>query len=77
MDFSVPTNHRVKIKESQNIDKYLDLAMQGEDNCWSPWNSTQRFGKDTGGTGDQRKNQDYPDHRSVKIKRICRRVLKI
>ena len=26
MDFVVPANHRVKIKESEKIDKYLDLA---------------------------------------------------
>ena len=28
VDFAVPTNHRVKIKESKRIDKYLDLARE-------------------------------------------------
>ena len=26
VDFAVPTNHRIKIKESKKKDKYLDLA---------------------------------------------------
>ena len=26
MDFAVPANHRVKLKENENRDKYLDLA---------------------------------------------------
>ena len=26
MDFSVPDNHRVKIKENEKRDKYLDLT---------------------------------------------------
>ena len=28
MDFAVPVDHRVKLKESENIDKYLDLARE-------------------------------------------------
>ena len=28
MDFDVPANHRVKIKENEKIDKYLDLARE-------------------------------------------------
>ena len=36
-------------------------------NCsWSSWSSPQRPGKDNVGTGDQRKNQDPPDHSTVK-----------
>ena len=26
MDFAVPADHRVKLKENENMDKYLDLA---------------------------------------------------
>ena len=26
MDFAVPVDHKVKIKENEKIDKYLDLA---------------------------------------------------
>ena len=65
--FAVPGDHRVKVKEIELIDKYLDFAKRAEDtvkhevdgdnNCsWIPWNSSQRFGKEIGGTGDQRKN---------------------
>ena len=30
MDFTVPTNNRVKIKENETIDKYLDIAREQE-----------------------------------------------
>ena len=26
VDFAVPANHRVKLKENENMDKYLELA---------------------------------------------------
>ena len=66
MDFVIPQDHRVKIKESKKINKYLDLAGElkicglecnGDPKCsWCTWNGPQRPGKETGGTGDQRKN---------------------
>ena len=28
MDFAVPADHRVKLKENEKIDKYLDLARE-------------------------------------------------
>ena len=28
MDFALPADHRVKLKESEKIDKYLDLAWE-------------------------------------------------
>ena len=28
MDFAIPADHRVKIKESENRDKYLDIARE-------------------------------------------------
>ena len=30
VDFAVPADHRVKIKEGEKIDKYLDLARELE-----------------------------------------------
>ena len=33
VDFAIPVDHRVKIKESKKIDKYLDLAGEREKNC--------------------------------------------
>ena len=62
MDFAVPADNRVKIKESWKMDKYLDLLGEGKKlkregdgdwNCsWSPWNSPQRPGKEVKETGD-------------------------
>ena len=51
MEFIVPAEHRAKIKESKNRDKYLDLAREpkktvecesdGDTNCsWWTWNSS-------------------------------------
>ena len=51
MDFSIWTEQRVKIKESEMIDKYLDFAGElwkdaGDTNCcWCPCNGSQRFEK--------------------------------
>ena len=78
VDFAVSADYSVKIKESENIDKYLDLARElkkvlerehdGDTSCsWSPCNCPQKFEKETGGIGDQRKNQDHLDHSNAKI----------
>ena len=34
MDFAVPADHRIKLKESEKKDKYLDLARELK----KPWN---------------------------------------
>ena len=34
MDFAVPTDHRIKLKESEKKDKYLDLA-RGLKKLWN------------------------------------------
>ena len=55
MDFTVPANRRVKLKEVEKKDKYLDLAEEamehegnGDTNCnWCTWNNPQRLGKGT------------------------------
>ncbi len=44
VDFAVPADHRIKLKECEKKDKYLDLAVEhGGDNytnCnWCVWNS--------------------------------------
>ena len=33
VDFAVPINHRVKLKENEKKDKYLDLARELKNNC--------------------------------------------
>ena len=66
MDFTVPTDFKLKIKDSKKINKYLNLARElkkvvehesnGESNCcWRSLNSppTRKRGKKTGGIGNQ------------------------
>ena len=35
MDFAVPADHKVKIKESEKIDEYRDLARELEKKLWN------------------------------------------
>ena len=76
MDFAIPTDSRVKMKEIKKIDKYFDLSKElkkkeaqyhesdGDINgSLSPWNGR----KETVRTGDQKKNRDLTDHSRVKI----------
>ena len=39
MDFAVPADHRVKLKESEKKDKYLDLTRELK----KPWNMKVTF----------------------------------
>ena len=66
VDFAVPADHRVKLKENEKMDKYLDLARElkklwnmkseSDTNCsWCTWNGPKRIGKGFGKSGDQRK----------------------
>ena len=50
----------------------IALAMghegDGNNNCsWCIWIDHQELGKETGRIGDQRKNQDHPEHSIFKI----------
>ena len=73
MDFVVLADHRGKIKESEKIDKYLELARELKKNCetleWRrhlcAWKGTQKPGKKTGGVQNQRKNWDHLDYSIV------------
>ena len=35
MDFAVPVDHRVKLKESEKKDKYLDFARELKQKLWN------------------------------------------
>ena len=35
MEFAVPADHRVKLKESEKKNKYPDLAREFLKNCWT------------------------------------------
>ena len=78
VDFAVPVDHRVKLKEEEKRDKYLDIAwelkkiMEHESNdytnCnWSSWYIHQRMGTRNGGLGNKRTNGDYPNYCIVEI----------
>ena len=82
MDFAVPLDYRVKIMlkdrkipgSCHRVEKFVEHEGDSDTNCiWCSWNSPQRLGKETGGTGDQRKNWDHPDCSTVKI---LKRLLK-
>ena len=78
MDFVVPANHKVKIKESEKIDKYLDLAWEHKksvehtsdddtNSSWCPKNSPKGHGKEIAKIRNLWKNRYYPDHSFVNI----------
>ena len=64
VDFAIPTDHRVKQKESNKRDKYQDhvenwkKSMEhesdgGDTSCnWHAWYSHQRIGTETGELGN-------------------------
>ena len=73
MDFAVPTGHRIKLKESEKKDKYLDHArelkkrMEHEgDNYinsdWCFWYSHQRIIKGTGGLCGRKTSEDRQNY---------------
>ena len=72
MDFAILADHRIKLKESEKRDKYLDLVrelkktMQHEGdshiNCnLCTCNNPQRIGKRTGRLGNMRTSGDSRD----------------
>ena len=81
MDFPVPAKYSVKMKESDNIDKYLDLA--GEPKSFGTWigwrykllwEHLERFsklGKMLREIGNQRKNKSYPNNKIGDLKRLA------
>ena len=75
MDFALQVNSGGKMKESENVDKYLDLA--GE--LKSQWNirvmllvsgelgTIPEALEKSGGIGNQRKNRNPPNYSIVKV----------
>ena len=73
MDFAVLADHKIKLKESEKKDKYLDLAGElkktMEHKCdnytnrdWCSWYSHQRINKGTGRLGNKRTSEDHPNY---------------
>ena len=78
MDFAILADHRVKIRESEKRDKYLDLAREqkkaakhehdDDTDCnWSAQNNPQRLGKETRRLRNQMMSGDHPDYSIIKI----------
>ena len=78
LDFAIPAHNRVKIKESENKDKYLDLVKElkktmehesdGDTNCkWYARGNLRRIGKETGGLWNKRTSGHHPDYSIIKI----------
>ena len=77
MNFDVPTNCRVKIKESEKRYKYIDLARElktvehegdSDTNCvWFTCDNPQRIGKGIGRIRNQGTSIDHPDYSIIII----------
>ena len=65
----------MKIKGSEKIEilgpcqstkKAVEREGGDDTSCsWCAWNGPQRIGEKAVGTGNQRKNQDHPDHKII------------
>ena len=75
MDFAVPADHRVKLKESEKKNKYLDLSrrlkkkttVEHESDIytnynWCSWYSHQRINKRTRGIGNRRTSRAHSNY---------------
>ena len=70
-------DHRVKLKESEKRNKYIDLAKElktkedesdGDTNCnWCAQYSQQKFGTMIGGLGNKKTSGDSPNYNIVEI----------
>ena len=78
VDLAAPADPRVKLKESEKKDKYLDLVRELNKtveheinlftNCnWCSWYSHQRIDTGTGGLGNKRSSGDYLNYSIIKI----------
>ena len=78
MDFAVPADHKIKLKESEKKNKYLDLTRKLKKtvehesdvhtnyNVYS-WYSHQRINKWTGGLGNKRTSRNHSKYCIIKI----------
>ena len=78
VEFAVPVDDRVKIKENEKRDEYLDFARElkkatdhesgGDNNCNRyARNNPQRLGKKVRRIKNQRSSGDQPDYNIIKI----------
>ena len=79
MDVAVPADHRIKLKEIEKRDKYLDLeklkktttmehVSESDTNCnWCFWYSHQSICTGTGGLWNKGTNGDHTNYGIVEI----------
>ena len=78
MDFAVSADHKVKFKESQKKDEYLDFVWElkktvvhesnSYTNCnWCSWYSHRRINKGTGELGNKRMSGDHLNYSIIEI----------
>ena len=67
VNYAVPTDHRVKIKENEKrTKKAVEHEDEGDtDYNWHTWNSPKRFGKRAGGVGNKRASGDHLNYSIV------------
>ena len=85
MDFAVPADHRIKLKESEKKDMYLDLARELK-KLWNmlvtiipivigTFSSHQSIIKGTGVLGVRRTSGDHPNYGIIENGRKSEKVL--
>ena len=78
VDFTVLADHRVKLKENENNDKYLNIAIELKKSVehesdvdtnynWRSWYNHQRIDTGTAGLGNNRTSRDHPNYSIIKI----------
>ena len=87
MDFAVPADHRIKLKESEKKDKYEDLARELKKKLWimkvtiipivigALGTVTQGLVKGHGGLGNKMTSGGRPNYNIIENGQILRRVL--
>ena len=67
VDFAVPADHRVKLKEIEKKDKYLDLTREVEKTVGAFGIVTKRINKGTGKLGNKRTSGNHPNYCIIEI----------
>ena len=88
VDFTVPAEHRVKLRENDKKDKYLDLARELKKTVehksdaytnwyWRFWYSHQRTGKRTWGLGNKGTSGDHQNYYIIEISQNAEKSLAV
>ena len=74
MDFTVPADHRVKLKESEKKDKYLNFVREVKKNAEHEsnsyrcsWYNHQKFGQRTGGLQNKKTSEEDSNYKIAAI----------